>query len=352
MASYLNLARRYLPSVTTTTPSFATIESIAQSLPPLPLAIFESHLDDPQPDMDFLLSATPAQLVHKLPSNGYVKEWTAIQELCQTWQALPQSDPFRQGVMWLWLEFDTSTNRENSDSPAIYFVEGFGDYYREKVGMTEITAVLKRLLECEPAPAMRQQFRRIYKALPASGRLFSLGNMSGRASTAVRVSLAGISPLDLVRYLDEIAWPGDLFEIGSLIDAFSPLFDHLALDLDVGEQIGPQVGLELYIKSRHSKAAWQPLFDQLVTCGLCLPDKREQLMVWTGFSNAYTDADIWPADLYLPETEGHYVFIRRINHVKLTVHPHKPLKAKAYVALQRLLTSRRPLKIDRAYAPA
>ncbi|NJN54644.1 MAG: hypothetical protein HC804_07725 [Anaerolineae bacterium] len=240
--SYLDLAQRYLPVATTSAPSFSAIVDIAQALPPLPLTIFESHLDDPRPDVDFLLSATPKQLLNQLPSGHHVKEWAAIQELCQIWQNLPESDPFRQAVLWLWLEFDTSANRKNSDSPAIYFLEGFAHYNRERVKMVEITAVLKRLLERDPTLAMQKQFARIFQALPSSGRLFSLGNMSGRDSTAVRVSLAGIPASYLVQYLHDIAWPGDLSEIEALIASYSPFLIIWHWILTLENILAPKLG--------------------------------------------------------------------------------------------------------------
>lgn len=348
MSSYLNLAQRYLP-VATTTPSYSSIENIAQALPPLPLIIFESHLDDPRPDMDFLLAATPEQLLHQLPSGQYVKEWAAVQELCQSWQKLPKSDPFRQGVNWVWLEFDTSVNNKNNENPAIYFVEGFINFNREMAGKTEITDVLEKLLKRNPSLAMQKQFTQIFKALPPNARLFALGNMSGRDLTAVRVSLANLPPSFLVQYLDHIAWPGNLSEVESLIMSYTPYFDHLSLDLDVGEKIGPKIGIELYMKSRHAKAPWQSLFDQLVIRGVCLPSKRDQLLTWPGFSNAFTDADIWPEQLNIPETQGHYIFIRHFNHIKLTIETQKPVKAKAYIVQRRLHTKQRPLKIVHGY---
>ncbi|NJN54643.1 MAG: hypothetical protein HC804_07720 [Anaerolineae bacterium] len=80
--------------------------------------------------------------------------------------------------------------------------------------------------------------------------------------------------------------------------------------------------------------------------GLCLQPKRDLLMSWIGFSNAFTDPDIWPTHLNIPEAAGHYMFIRRFNHVKLTVQLQKPVQAKAYIVLQRLHTTQRPLKID------
>lgn len=343
MASYLNLAQRYLPLAVTQTASFSTMEKIACTLPPLPLTIFESHLADPRPEMDFLLSATPEQLL-QLPASQAGQEWRAVKTLCQSWPALAQSHPLKQNVYWIWLEFDTSVNQVK-EAPNIYFLEGFARYDRETVQWDEMTAVLQNLLSSQPSSNMVEQFKTIFQALPPKARLFSLGNMSGRALTAVRVSLANIPPARLAQYLAAIGWPGDITQIKTIITRYEPLFDFLALDLDVGDAIGPKIGLEFYLQSRHDPAAWAPLFESLISEGLCLPEKREQLMAWTGFSNAYTDADIWPKQLQIPEEEGHYLFIRRFNHVKLSFHTGEPVKAKAYIALQRVHTKTLPLKI-------
>jgi hypothetical protein len=113
------------------------------------------------------------------------------------------------------------------------------------------------------------------------------------------------------------------------------LVDGVTLCLDVGDAVGPRLGLECHLREQPAaEPRWERFLDDLVERGWCTPAKRAALLAWPGVTLPGEISDPWPAHLVhesLRQPADHLTSLdRRLNHVKLTYSPAQAIEAKAY----------------------
>jgi hypothetical protein len=157
--------------------------------------------------------------------------------------------------------------------------------------------------------------------------------MAVRGSDALRWTL----PLPLesaLPFLIEIGWPGDIHQTEHLLTAACAWTTHVGLSLNVGEQIGPYLGLEFlnWTKPLASPAAWRECLETLVRWNLCLPEKARALLDYPGIR--HERGDQWSPSLRTSDDYQEQVvrFLRRgLLHIKLTLSSSASPTAKAYL---------------------
>ncbi len=346
MDAFLDVARRYLPPALISETDFDAIKKLAAQLPLAPLTIFESHLGQTKPGLDFLICTAPNWAeqpeIRSLAAGS--PAWQAITALCDRWLSEPNDSPFRQAMDSIWLEFDTSQHPANRLEPGILFASMELSANRIQA-QSQPQGIWATLAALGPSKVNEPDFvfhmERIIESLPPNGRIYAIGDMTGRLSEFTRIAIARIPIPAVIPFLQNIQWPGDLSQVGKVLDDIKPFTESVSLDLDIGHTIGGTLGLELVNRHRFDQLWWQRLFDFLVDKELCTPDKRSALLQWPGHSNETGNRAVWPNQLlptaHLAEPVSCFL-VRFINHVKLVVKPEMPLAAKAYIALRQTCT--------------
>lgn len=248
--------------------------------------------------------------------------WQQIQKFCAEW-----SDPsslLHYFIADLWLEFDLKLDLHASTTdipvPGLFF------------GLTSPASnsgisfsypwiweqALPLLLGTTLAPALEEKFIDCIKQLPPQTSIFQVGLMFSRTVEAIRLCLVG-SPLELLPYLTQIGWTGPLEEVEKIVNSLSPYVDNIILDIDIGEQIYPRIGIEGIYLTRYQACVngqWQSLLDYLTEQGLCVKETRDALLKYSGYT--------------LVKPLQQRIYVRGLNHIKLIYQSGQPLAAKVY----------------------
>jgi len=254
--------------------------------------------------------------------------WKGLERLLATY-ARPDTS-LHGGVTDLWLEFDRPPKAALSIFVGFTKIpEPAGDRLRlARAAVTELAA-----------DAMIARFdgalRRCVEACPKGTYLSHVGLMLGRRTPFIRLQVMRPEPEQVREYLEAVGWRHDSGPVVELAQAMRERAHGLAVCLDVGEDVGPRVGLEaLFDDQPPNEPRWSHLLDELVGRAVCTPAKRAALLRWPGFTFPYDVDGDWPADLVLSSLRrpaDHFTsFERRLGHIKIVYRPGGALEAKAY----------------------
>lgn len=268
------------------------------------------------------------------PSDGPLGSpgWEPVRRLAGRWLA---ADASLASMDTLWLELDLPTRGPAPTAPGVFFgVTGTGPPNdgpgtaadEDSRFLAHSLASTIGLLRPGIRPErLGERLTDVLTVLPAGARLFQTGVMLGRDDPRIRLCIEGLAPGSVPDLLTALGAPAaHLPETETALDLAS-YADDLALALDVGDDLGPTVGLELYSMSG-SEASLDRLLERLESAGLCGADQRSRLLAYRGRS-------------FEPGSEraegGQVLMAHDLSHVKLVVTPGQPLAAKAYLAVKR-----------------
>jgi hypothetical protein len=115
-----------------------------------------------------------------------------------------------------------------------------------------------------------------------------------------------------------VGLPGSLSGVRDLLSAMYAPGRHVAFHLDVGEEIGPALGLEVF----RLDGSWESPLDRLIEWKACLPEKRDPLLAWPGRDRVLLSGHRWSS------------YLERVLLIKIIHHPVEPLTAKAYLGFR------------------
>jgi hypothetical protein len=297
---------------------------------------FECRLGEQEPTTDFLVRA-----------GAHQEEWSALERYAAGLSSLPWTGirsllAGRAGLKNLWLEYDFAIPANKPPMPSVFL----GSDELTSGAATEGAASALGTLRARPLPpAMRCTLQDVVDALPKKAKLFQAGVMCSRPNSPLRLCLLGPEFADaetcLARdFLTAAHWPADPTPMTELLRTFSPLIDHVALDLDIREDgsLASKLGIEIYQNPERTPVhRLVALVSQLVSSDLCTPEKADGLMAWNGITHERLYPDTWPRSLVAARVlrgGGQYsTFCRWLHHVKLVYEPGAPLAAKAYLAV-------------------
>lgn len=294
---------------------------------------FEYRLHPASPTVDFAIHITEAgrSILAGLDPNVRLPEhfnrhpvWQQISKFCAA--GSNPASPLYQKVADLWLEFDvdpeSSVSLTNLPIPGLLFrpinpltnptISSDYSWIWEQalpvlLGSAIPVPLQKKLIDClQCLPP------------PPDASIFQVGVMFSRTVSAIRLCLVG-SPLQLLPYLSQIGWTGSIEPLEAIIASLHPYVDGIILDIDIGEQIHPKIGIEGIFLTRYLACVngqWQALLDHLVSQNLCSPEKRNALLSYSGYT--------------LSKPLHQRVYVRGLNHIKLIYDPEQPLAAKIY----------------------
>jgi hypothetical protein len=255
--------------------------------------------------------------------------WRRVGALCRRWR--DPASPLHDAVGDVWLEFDLDGAPPPVPVPSVFCclrdrpdlrvpadpaaaaarVEGYQAVFGE--ALAELTAG-----RC-PA-AVEERLGDCIAAIPPGAYPFALGAMVARDTRAVRLCVKGLAIDRVADYLEAAGWPGSHRRLAELLGPLPALAGRVVVDLDVGAEVLPGVGIECSFDHHRPPALeprWQALLDHLVAAGACQPDKRDALLAWPGKAHRLEG--------------GLERFIDKLlGHVKLSLRSDGSLEAKAY----------------------
>lgn len=269
---------------------------------------------------DALLGRHPT--LHFPPSLARSAPWQRLQTLGERWAAAGTAE--HRGLESVWLEFDLPAGS------ALYipslFIGCRSGAAAERSAPRWLAESAAILAGPASAASVRAGLLR-WEALPQVGaRLVFVGLMLSRQDAGVRLVLKGLAADALHRYVAMLGWPGDLDALARTLSELVPKEAALALHFDLDPELGSRIGVELALSDhpRYSPG-WQQLIRGLVGRGACDESAAQALTDWPGLISCANGAP--PGRTW----RGLRGIVRRINHVKLSFHPQKPLLAKAYL---------------------
>ena len=312
--------------------AMANVMGLAAALPPLAGGGIECHLGDAnRVDVAVRLMAQDGGLDGLLDRHAVLRfpesltqsaDWQRVRELGHRW-ATPKT-PYQTGIDSLWLEFDLPDGG-GVRVPSLFF--GLTDAQRAAAidggFVADSAALLARPLR---AQGVCEGLRRMQALRAPTATVAFIGLMLSRDDAGVRVVLKGLSASALLAQVTKLGWTGDLAAIEIMLREIVDPSSALALHVDFAPALGPAIGIEIAIDGhpRYS-ASWQRLLHGLLARGLCDGAQLDGLMDWPSVRSFTEDS---PADAPWSAFRG---IVRRINHVKLVLHPQRPPIAKAYL---------------------
>jgi hypothetical protein len=202
-------------------------------------------------------------------------------------------------------------------------------------------------------PEREGALRRCLATLPSPARLLWVGVMLARATDALRLVVGPFPGPQLPDYLARIGWRDRSPRRLGAVTHLAALADRFNLALDVGDAVGPRLGFECFFdRQPPDEPRWGALLDELAARGHCSASKRAALLQWPGTSVEAGGRGRLPRGLAetlaLFREQLVFVLARRINHLKLLLHPDGSLEAKAYLALSHAFVAPGPLRDSRA----
>lgn len=341
MEDYLKLAVPFVPPGLVSPEALRPVLALAGRLPPCASSGFECRLGEPTASADFLVNLLPTDGTRaafagrhpdaRLPE-AFLESpvWRRVRDFCLAWED-PDS-PLHHEVRDAWLEFDAGEFEAPVPTPGVFFGHHPGQNARPDT-LRRCLELLRGEERAEPPPALA----RCLEALPGTPRIEQVGMMFSRPTDDVRLCIRGVPPAGLSAGLRRAGWSGDGGELDALVEGLLPFVDEIILDVDVGEEVRPRLGLECILDRDPSPARWGRWLEHLVAQGLCTPDKRDALRAWPGLSSQRAQPESWPENLVrasqrMPGTQSG--FARRLNHLKLVHQPGRPPEVKAYLAFR------------------
>lgn len=361
VADYLRPLAGDLPESLVAPPARAAILDLAAQLPGAMTSFcgFECPLGSVDARADFLLCSTREEghasvlagthgEIGLAPALRAQPSWQRVATFCRAWLA---EDGLLAGkLMNTWLEFDVASDADALAAPSMFFgthPPAPGADPREQL------AVLRAALAVlDPAAVHGHRARALEAllgALPRGCHVFQVGAMWSRGQAATRLCLRGIERADLLTLLDALEWPGRREDVATLLDTVGAHASRVDVDLDLGDEVGPKLGLECYFGTDTGNAGrLHALTAALVRHGACTPAKAAALDAYQGLTLQDAARDDWPPHLAALAVAGgpglSSALCRWVHHIKLVHEPGQALAAKAYLAVEHHLLVRRQLR--------
>lgn len=279
--------------------------------------------------------------------------WRRLFDFAALW--CTSSSVLCSNVRNVWLEFDLVDPPPTIPIPNILFGS---EHIRADEPREWLTQTALPLLAGSSIPrTLNENLETCIQALPPGTRVFQIGMMFAREVALIRICIRGLRGDQIPNYLDQVGWPGASEELEQTLDTLAPLVDRIDLDLDVGEQVSPKIGLECSFQDKPLPAQeprWFAFLDYLVDRGLCLESKREALLAYPGVADEWSRRKVYPAGLLtlsaLLNPRLISAFSRELHHIKITFRDGHPLEAKAYLSARHHWISTEAISRRRAAA--
>jgi len=292
---------------------------------------FESRLGNREAYCDFMLqikkgSKGAAILAGQSPIASIADPlredpfWEKISRLFTIWTH--PDTMLSQMVADFWFEFDWQGISYNH-IPNIFFDIKRGNHPNRLMHWQSIHQVLdviySTLFDIPFPMDMAATVKSCIISLPDKVRLYSIGFMVPRKTEAVRLVISGLKPETCFNYLQEISWPGEEDVIRDQVSLFSEKFDSIMYNLNIGSEVLPYLGLEMFWKDLRRSTCGPQHIDALAFLDsptLLLESKKEAII---GFCGRKSVSYFYPV-----------LYVNGINHFKYAYKKNTPPELKGY----------------------
>jgi hypothetical protein len=301
--------------------------------------IFEFELEQSNPGIDFSLCVQKREmnaLIEYWQKEGVAKQfqenetWHRIIYLCLEWNRT--GSILDTGISNIWFEFDYDQMSEDLPEPCIFITPGNLNS-RNEVRRGDITRfvpdwliepVLDILAPWLVTKPLINRIKNCINALPPTGNIFQTGILLSRKSDSLR--LCTTMPVEeYPTYLRKIEWPGSFEYLDPALAIFGQYTDVIFLDIDVGPDVLPKVGMEC---CHRQKGEITPrlinFFDLLIELQLCTQNHRNEIIDWLNRNNKKDT--FW----------GKNSLQRGLSHIKVVLEEDNTASAKVYLSLSDL----------------
>ncbi|NDJ53390.1 MAG: hypothetical protein GYB68_09940 [Chloroflexi bacterium] len=270
--------------------------------------------------------------------------WQYILAFAARWSD-PQSK-VSERIPHVWLEIDAKRlDKAAGAIPSLFCaVQGLDDLSAAEaidwISESMVNTALGRPLSADA----RANAIRCVEALPAHAALWQIGLMPSRHFEGLRLCIRDVEIAEVEPILAHLGLSGAKEALMQSPPGLLGLPSHVFLDLDVGDELGQNVGIECYFRSDRLLEDWPPrsldrFLDELVNLGLCSDAKRQGLREWQQEDLILQrhHPDLWPTHLQRtasflgPSYVG--ALLRGVNHLKLTLADGQIQTAKAYFGI-------------------
>ncbi len=309
---------------------------------------FECKLGETEPKADFLFCITQANDERRILSNNHPKApfpesfaeeevWQRINRFAQAWNS-PGSPLYYQANK-IWFEFDMDEIDIEKPVPSFFF--GPQNINSREDVKNVCSAAFEPLLGNKLDIAIQKSLWHCIDTLPEHARIFQVGTMLSRNTTAIRICINKTKPADILSILQNLDWSGELEELKSLLNSLVDVVDFISLAIDLGSKAGSKIGLECYINDDETASdKWIRFMALLVEWNLCQPAKEKGLLSFGGGVHRFMTDKIWPEHWLTASRQIKNrqlsAYLRNPHHIKITYRPQQPLEAKAYLGVKHL----------------
>jgi hypothetical protein len=264
--------------------------------------------------------------------------WRRLSRLARIW--CNPSSPLNQKLLTIWLEFD-QPSLATGTAPTPFVFLSLSDVGR-LVADAELSwcldEALPTVLGHQLAPSVDALLRTCVDGLPAGAGTADIGLAVNRRPTVIRLNIKGLHLSGIASYARHIGWPGaahDYDRLEDLISGLAPLIPATKLCIDLGDGVGPRLGLEcpISLEQRLAAGGWSTLLSFVQQRGLFGHEMQSALLSYVGVSYPRAHGP-WPRALRSASglLDGRYqpVIVRDLSHVKISVVAGGRDDAKAY----------------------
>jgi len=270
-------------------------------------------------------------------------EWKHITDFAKDWTN--PTSILRNKIQCFWLEFDMPESNPDVPVPSVFFgpeKNPDGIPSNDISQYNWLTNNALPLLRGQHLPQlMEDRLLDCFKLLPKNASIQFIGVMLSRKTNGVRLYIKRLHPMQIVSYLNSIGWSDESGEFSSLVTDLENLVDRFVIGFDVNtDGIGSKVGIECSFSTNRfqDETRWNDFLDYLVDKGICLPEKRDALLEYSGIESADNISGgvmkpLTSASKNLEELVASVV-VRYISHIKILYQAGQRLEAKAYPAVR------------------
>jgi len=305
------------------------ITNIAELLPPVSVSGIECRMEDGNGQVDFSILVWPTEEGMRpicdltwASEEADVVYWKHIRSLCG--KILEPESYLYSLTKSVALEFDLTEGSTVIPDP-LFFV-----LFRAMPRLDGVrSAVLLKLIDEIPnlfSKAAKIKMANCAEILRSDRQVYGIGWMPPRTTSVIRYGVEVQNFRELMDYLRQISWPGDTGELRRAFDPFMKFFTSaIVLGLDITDQVGPRIGIELRIEGSDRKSALIQFLKVCTNIGAASTQKCDGIIHWEFGQHGGSNKKVTGADENTISVE------RGIAYFKFVYVPNKPLRLKSYL---------------------
>lgn len=249
--------------------------------------VLETHLLDSKSEVDFSIKIDKNFISEfdEVMNNDNMKKnifenkiWNKINNYRVLWENE------KDKVDNIWFEVDYETMNNGIVNPCI-FIDGIN------ICNNNYIEHLKYLLDKETLKDLEGNIKRVVDIILKKSNIFQFGVMLSRKEKALRIFTYELTYLEYIECLKKLEWKGDFSQLESIFEFLNVFSEkQYILDFNVYEDgISEKIGINFGVMNN---AVLSKFLDKLFSIGLCVEEKRKEILNWTKIYNGRISREI------------------------------------------------------------